>query len=177
GLDLWRSAQMKQAKGDQKGFLADAKLTALTYSYFADQVAQGKTAAKNLTGTLSILAQAKLAGGEVDEAEKIFDLVVKADAGSPDANAGLARIAQAKKDYRNAVELWTTVESVSNDSDNLWYEAKYNVAIIYLAQGRKMDGCAKFRGTRTEHPSLGSPEMLAKWNAAQRKFCLDGKGT
>ncbi len=177
GLDLWRSGQMKLAKGDQKGFQADAKLTGLAYSYFADQVAQAKVPAKNLTGTLSILGQANLAEGNVAEAEKIFNMVVKADPGSPDANAGLARIAQAKKDYRNAVELWTTVESVSNESDDLWYEAKYNVAMIYLAQGRTMDSCAKFRGTRAEHPSLGSPEMLAKWNAAQRKYCLDGKGT
>jgi len=177
GLDLWRSGQMKLARGDQKGFQADAKLTALAYSYFADQVAQGIVPAKNLTGTLSILGQANQAEGNVAEAEKIFNMVVKADPGSPDASAGLARIAQGKKDYRNAVELWTTVESVSNESDDLWYEAKYNVAMIYLAQGRTMDGCVKFRGTRAEHPSLGSPEMLAKWNAAQRKYCLDGKGT
>ncbi len=175
GLDLWRSGQMRLAAGDEKGYRENAKLTALAYSYFADLVAQGKSSAKNLTGTLSILGQAYLVGGDIARAEKIFAEVRKADPASPDANAGLARIAQEKKDYRNAVELWTTVESVASESDDLWYEAKYNVALIYIAQGRKQDGCVKFRGTRAEHPSLGSPEMLAKWDAAQRKFCLDGR--
>ena len=53
---------------------------------------------------------------------------MKADPASPDANAGLARIAQAKKDWKDAVTLWTTVESTAAESDILWYEAKYNIA-------------------------------------------------
>ncbi|MFZ0887411.1 MAG: tetratricopeptide repeat protein [Candidatus Binataceae bacterium] len=172
GIDLWKNSGFKKAKGDAQGALGDARLTAAAYSYFADLVAAGKMQAKNLTGTLSILGKAYIAMGDVDHAEKIFNQVVKADPGSPDANAGLARIAQAKKDYKNAVELWTRVESVAAESDDLWYEAKFNVASIYAAQGNVKGACDKLAVTRSEHPSLGTPEMKAQWDSLQRKICL-----
>jgi tetratricopeptide (TPR) repeat protein len=172
GLDFWKARTQKLVQGDTTGAQADARLTAITYSYFEDLVQAGKTQAKNLTGTLSILGQAYIAMGDVDKAEAIFNQVVKADPGSPDANAGLARIAQAKKDYKDAVELWTRVEQVAAESDDLWYEAKYNVAAIYAAQGDIKDACNKLAVTRSEHPSLGTPEMKTQWDALQRKICL-----
>ena len=82
-------------------------------------VSEGKIPAKNLTGTLSILGQAYLAMDEVDKAQAIFSQVAAADAASPDANAGLARIAQEKKDYKDAIDLWSRVESVAAESDPL----------------------------------------------------------
>lgn len=172
GIDLWKNSGLKKAKGDSQGALGDARLTAAAYSYFEDQVANGKMQAKNLTGTLSILGKAYIAMGDVGRAEKIFSQVVKADPGSPDANAGLARIAQAKKDYKDAVELWTRVEGVAAESDDLWYEAKFNVAAIYAAQGNVKGACDKLAVTRSEHPSLGTPEMKAQWDSLQRRICL-----
>jgi tetratricopeptide (TPR) repeat protein len=173
GLDFWKSRATKLGQGDAAGAAADAQLTATTYTCFEQQVQAGKIPAKNLTGTLSILGQAYIAAGDVDAAGAIFDQVVKADPGSPDANAGLARIAQAKKDYKNAVELWTRVEQVAAESDDQWYEAKYNVAVIYAAQGNIKGACDKLAVTRSEHPSLGTPEMKTQWDALQRKICLN----
>ncbi len=175
GLDFWKSKAAKLAQGDTAGAMGDAKLTAITYAYFEDQVQAGKIPAKNLTGTLSILGKAYIAMDDVDKAATIFNQVVKADPGSPDANAGLARIAQAKKDYKDAVELWTTVESVAAESDDLWYEAKYNIAVIYAAQGNIKGACDKLAVTRSEHPSLGTPEMKTQWDTLQRKICLGQK--
>jgi hypothetical protein len=172
GLDFWRAAQNAKAAGDQNGFAQNAKLTAVAYEYFEDLVEANKMPAKNLTGTLSILGQAYIAQGDVGKAEGIFNQVVKADPGSPDANAGLARIAQAKKDYKDAVESWTRVESVAAESDDLWYEAKYNIAAIYAAQGNIKGACDKLAVTRSEHPSLGTPEMKAQWDSLQRRICL-----
>ncbi len=175
GLDFWRDGLAKKARGDQSGFKQDAKLTLASYKYFEDGVEQGKMQARNLTGTLSILGQAYIATGNVPKAKAIFDQVVKADPGSPDANAGLARIAQANKDYRDAVNLWTNVESTAAESDNLWYEAKYNLAKLYIIEGNVPAACAKLAQTRAQHPSLGTPEIRAEWDALQRKDCLDRK--
>jgi hypothetical protein len=172
GLDFWHAAQDAQAKGDQKGYVANAKLTQTAYDFFEDQVLAGKTPAKNLTGTLSILGQAYIAQNNVDKAKTIFDQVVKADAASPDANAGLARIAQAKNDLKDAVTLWTNVESTAAESDPLWYEAKYQIAVIYSAQGNIPGACQKLASTRAEHPTLGSNEMLSRWDKLQKKICL-----
>ncbi len=172
GLDFWHAAQDAQAKGDQKGYVANAKLTQTAYDFFEEQVQQGKTPAKNLTGTLSILGQAYIAQNNVDKAKTIFDQVVKADAASPDANAGLARIAQAKGDLKDAVTLWTNVESTAAESDPLWYEAKYQIAVIYSAQGNIAGACNKLASTRAEHPTLGSNEMLSRWDKLQKKICL-----
>jgi hypothetical protein len=174
GLGFWKNAASKGASGDLAGAQADIKLTAIAYSYFEDQVQAGRIPAKNLTGTLSILGKAYIGVNDVPKAEAIFSQVVKADPGSPDANAGLARIAQAKKDYKNAVELWTRVESVAAESDDVWYEAKYNVAKIYADQGNITGACNKLAVTRSEHPSLGTPQMKAQWDALQRQFCLKG---
>jgi len=176
GIDFWKKAQALQAEGDQKGFLQNAKLTEIAYSYFEDMVAAGKMQPKNLTGTLSILGQAYMATGQEPKAESIFQQVVKADAASPDANAGLARIAQSKHDLKDAVTLWTTVESTAAESDNQWYEAKYNIAQIYSEQGNVQGACSKLAQTRAEHPGLGSKEMELKWNALQTKLCLNRKG-
>jgi hypothetical protein len=173
GIDFWKKAQEDQAAGDQKGYQQNAKLTETAYSYFEDMVAQKKMQPKNLTGTLSILGQADMATGNEPKAETIFQEVVKADPASPDANAGLARIAQAKKDLKDAVTLWTTVENTAAESDNQWYEAKYNIAEIYSEQGNIQGACSKLAQTRAEHPGLGSPEMAAKWNALQTKLCLN----
>jgi TolA-binding protein len=175
GLDFWRAAQARKAKGDMAGAISNARLTTVTYDYFEDQVRAGKAQAKNLTGTLSILGKAYLVMNDVPKAEEIFNQVVKADPGSPDANAGLARIDQAKKDYKDALELWTRVESVAAESDDLWYEAKYNLALVFAAQGNVQEACRKLAVTRAEHPSLGTPEMKAQWDALQRKLCL-GQG-
>jgi len=175
GLDFWKAAEAADAKGDQKTYKENAKLTVTAYKFFEDMVQAGKSQAKNLTGTLSILGKAYLALGDVPKAESIFNMVVKADPASPDANAGLATIAQAKKDYKDAVTLWTNVENTAAESDNLWYEAKYNIAVIYAAQGNTQGACSKLAQTRAEHPTLGSPEMASRWNALQRKICLDHK--
>jgi tetratricopeptide (TPR) repeat protein len=176
GLDFWKSGQEALANGDQKTYLAYAKLTAITYSYFPEMVAAGKIPAKNLTGTLSYLGQAYQALGDEPKAEQIFNEVVKADPASPDANAGLARIAQAKKNWKDAVTLWTNVESTAAESDNLWYEAKYELAVVYVQEGNVAAACNKLAETRAQHQTLGSPEMLNKWNALQHKECLDHKG-
>lgn len=175
GLDFWKAAQAAQDKGDQKTFKANAKLTVTAYTFFEDMVQSGKTQAKNLTGTLSILGKAYLALGEEPKAEAVFNQVVKADPASPDANAGLATIAQAKNNYKDAITLWTNVESTAAESDNLWYEAKYNIATIYAARGDIPGACSKLAQTRAEHPTLGTPEIAARWNTLQRKICLDHK--
>jgi hypothetical protein len=172
GLDFWKAAQDAQNRGDQKAYLANAKLTAAAYTYFEDMVQAGKIPAKNLTGTLSILGQSYMATGQEPKAETIFHQVVKADAASPDANAGLARIAQAKQDYKDAVTLWTNVENTAAESDPLWYEAKYEVAFIYSKQGNIQGACSKLASTRAEHPNLGSPEMKGRWDKLQRALCL-----
>lgn len=175
GIDFWKSAKEAQAAGDQKAFLANAKLTATAYSFFADMVSSGKIPVKNLTGTLSIYAQALQATGQEDKADAIFQQVVKADPASPDANAGLARIAQSKKNWKDAITLWTAVENTAAESDNLWYDAKYNIAVVYNEQGNVQGACSKLAQTRAEHPTLGSKEMKTQWDALQRKLCLDHK--
>ena len=172
GVDFWRGALAAQARGDQKAYLAQAQLTALDYGYFEDMVKAGKIPAKNLTGTLSILGQVYAALGQTDKAETTFAEVVKADAASPDANAGLARIAQSRKDYKSALDLWSRVEATAAQSDNLWYQAKYNVAEILATEGNVAGACNKLAATRSEHPSLGSPQMKAQWLDLQNKLCL-----
>jgi tetratricopeptide (TPR) repeat protein len=105
-------------------------------------------------------------------ARVIFEQVVKASPSSPDANAGLARLAQASKDYREASDLWTRVEAEAAESDDLWYEARYNLAVIYAMDGNLKAACGKLAETRSEHPSLGSPQMKDRWDGLQRKLCL-----
>jgi hypothetical protein len=175
GIDFWHAAKEAHANGDDKAYQANAKLTITAYKYFADMAATGKIPVKNLTGTLSIYAQALQATNQNQEADAIFQQVVKADPGSPDANAGLARIAQAKKDWKDGVTLWTTVESTAAESDPLFYEAKYNIAVINNEQGNLPGACDKLRQTRIQHPTLGSPEMLAQWDKLQKRLCLDHK--
>lgn len=171
GYDFWQNGNRKLAAGDRAGYLEDAKVTAQTYEYFDRMVKEGKIPAKNLTGTLSILGDAALAMGQMDQASTIFSQVLKADAGSPDANAGLARIAQMRKDYKDALDLWTRVESVAAESDPLFYESKYNMAQIFAEEGNVRSACGKLAETRSEHPSLGSPAMKAQWGELQHKLC------
>jgi len=175
GIDFWKTAQEAKANNNQKAFLANAKLTATTYAYFADLAAAGKIPVKNLTGTLSIYAQALQATGQDAKADAIFQQVVKADPASPDANAGLARIAQSKKNWKDAVTLWTAVENTAAESDILWYEAKYNIAVVYLEQKNLSGACSKLAQTRAEHPQLGSQEMAKMWDTLQKQKCLDHK--
>ena len=171
GLDFWKNAQARQAAGDQNGYVQNARMTAIIYEYFARQVSEGKIPAKNLTGTLSILGQAYLAMGDVDKAQATFTQVAAADAGSPDANAGLARIAQSKQDYKDAIDLWSRVEAVAAESDPLFYESKYSMAQILAHQGNLASACNKLTITRSEHPNLGSPGMKAQWGELQHKLC------
>jgi tetratricopeptide (TPR) repeat protein len=172
GLDLWKQSKARAEQGDKPGSLADARLTALLYQYFEQQVAAGKMNAKTLTGTLSILGQAYVMMNDSARAKVIFEQVVKAAPSSPDANAGLARLAQAGKDYREASDLWTRVEAEAAESDDLWYEARYNLALIYAVDGNVKAACGKLAETRSEHPSLGSPQMKDRWDGLQRKLCL-----
>src|SRR5581483_8549788 len=110
GLDFWKAHQAKQQAGAAADAVEYAKLTTITYEYFERMVREGKIPAKDLTGTLSILGESYMAQNQVNQAEAIFSQVVKADPASPDANAGLARIAQTRKDYRDALDLWSRVE-------------------------------------------------------------------
>jgi len=171
GLDFWQSAQTKLAAGDHTGYVADARLTALTYGFFEKLVNDGKIPTKNLTGTLSILGQAYLAMNDTERGTVIFNQIVKADPGSPDANAGLAQIAQNSKNYRNALDLWTRVESVAAESDPLFYESKYHMAEIFALEGHAANACNKLTVTRGEHPNLGSPAMKSRWDGLQKQVC------
>jgi hypothetical protein len=173
GIEFWKAAQAAKDNNDDKAYKANAELTVTANKLFADQAASGKIPVKNLTGTLSIYAQALQATGHNEEADQIFQEVVKADPASPDANAGLARIAEAKGDWKAANERWTAVENTAAESDPLWYEAKYHLAIVYSKQGNLPSACSKLAQTRAEHPTLGSPEMKVRWDGLQRKLCLD----
>ena len=171
GLDFWKSAAAKLAAGDHKGYVADARLTAATYEFFERMVNAGKLPAKNLTGTLSLLGQAYVAMNEPERGAAIFDQIVKADPGSPDANAGLASIAQTRKNYKDALDLWTRVEAVAAESDPLFYESKYHMAEIFAQEGNAANACNKLTVTRGEHPSLGSPTMKSRWDDLERRVC------
>jgi tetratricopeptide (TPR) repeat protein len=173
GIEFWKSAQAAKDNNDQKAYLANAKLTVTSYKGFAEMAASGKIPTKNLTGTLSIYAQALHAIGNEDEANSVFEEVVKADPASPDANAGLARQAQSKGDWKDANERWTAVENTAAESDPLWYEAKYQLAVIYDKQGNIQSACSKLAQTRAEHPTLGSEDMKVRWDKLQRSLCLD----
>jgi tetratricopeptide (TPR) repeat protein len=173
GIEFWKNAQAAKDNNDDKTYLANAKLTATAYKGFAEMAASGKIPVKNLTGTLSIYAQALQATGNDEEADRVFEEVVKADPASPDANAGLARRAQAKGDMKEANERWTAVENTAAESDPLWYEAKYQLAVIYDKQGNVSGACSKLAQTRAEHPTLGSDDMKVRWDKLQRKLCLD----
>src|SRR5208282_2190899 len=176
GIEFWKDAQAAKDNNDDKTYLANAKLTATAYKGFAEMAASGKIPVKNLTGTLSIYAQALQATGNDGEADTVFEEVVKADPASPDANAGLARRAQAKGDMKEANERWTAVENTAAESDPLWYEAKYQLAVIYDKQGNVSGACSKLAQTRAEHPTLGSDDMKVRWDKLQRKLCLDHAG-
>jgi predicted Zn-dependent protease len=171
GLDFWKNGATKSAGGDQRGYLADARLTAETYEYFERMVNEGKLPPKNLTGTLSILGQAYLAMNQPERAEAVFSQLVKADPGSPDANAGLARIAQDRKDYKDALDLWSRVEAVAAESDPLFFESKYQLAEIFAQEGRAKSACSKLAETRDEHPNLGSPAMKSRWGNLEQRLC------
>ncbi len=171
GLDFWNDATWRKSTGDEAGYAADAKLTAEVYDYFARMATEGKIPTKNLTGTLSILGEAYLAMDQPAKAAAVFNQVVKADPGSPDANAGLARLAQMNKNYKDALDLWTRVESVSAESDPLFYESKYHMAEIFADEGNASGACNKLTQTQREHPSLGSAEMKSRWSELERRIC------
>jgi hypothetical protein len=173
GIDFWKTAQAAKDNNDKKAYEANAKLTVTAYKFFSDMADAGKIPVKNLTGTLSIYAQALQATGQGDQADKVFQEVVKADPASPDANAGLARRAEDKGDWKNANERWTAVENTAAESDPLWYEAKYQLAVIYEKQGNTQGACSKLAQTRAEHPTLGSEDMKVRWDKLQRSLCLD----
>ncbi|MBV8357117.1 MAG: hypothetical protein JO189_04160, partial [Deltaproteobacteria bacterium] len=173
GLDFWKAHEAKQRANAYADSLEDAKLTAIIYEYFERMVREDKIPAKDLTGTLSILGQSYLLQGQVDKAEAIFSQVATADPGSPDANAGLARIAQMRKDYRDALDLWSRVESIAAESDPLFYEAKYHMAEIFAQEGNVNSACNKLAVTRSEHPNLGSPAMKAQWGELQHRLCVN----
>jgi outer membrane protein assembly factor BamD (BamD/ComL family) len=173
GLDFWNNGKAKRAAGDNAGYAEDARLTALTYEYFERMVREGKIPAKNLTGTLSMLGRAYLAMNDTDKARSVFEQVAKADPGSPDANAGLARIAQLRNNYTDALDLWSRVEAVAAESDPLFYEAKYNMAEIFATEGNINGACNELAATRNAHPSLGSPGMKAQWGALEHRICFN----
>jgi tetratricopeptide (TPR) repeat protein len=172
GLNFWKAHEAKRRAGAYADSIQDAKVTAITYEYFERMVREDKIPARDLTGTLSILGESYLVQGQVDKAEAIFSQVAKADPGSPDANAGLARIAQMRKDYRDALDLWSRVESIAAESDPLFYEAKYHMAEIFAKEGNVSSACNKLAVTRTEHPNLGSPAMKAQWGELQHRICV-----
>jgi len=173
GLDFWKAHEAKQRAGAYPGSKEDAKLAGITYEYFERMVREGKMPARDLTGTLSILGESYLVQDQVDQADAIFSQVAKADPGSPDANAGLARIAQMRKDYRDALDLWSRVESIAAESDPLFYEAKYHMAEIFAQEGNVSSACNKLAVTRSEHPNLGSPAMKIQWGALQHRICVN----
>jgi hypothetical protein len=176
GIEFWKTAQAAKDSNDKKAYKANAQLAATAYRPFWQMASSGKIPVKNLTGTLSIYAQALQVSGQDEEAEKVFQAVVKADPGSPDANAGLARRAEEKGDWKDANERWTAVENTAAESDPLWYEAKYQLAVIYSKQGNVQGACSKLAQTRTEHPTLGSDDMKVRWDKLQRSLCLDHAG-
>jgi Tetratricopeptide repeat len=173
GLGLWQSGEAKRDRGDTKSYQENARAVTIVYSYFEQMVSDKQIPAKNLTGTLSILGQAYLATGQVSQAQAIFNQVVAADPGSPDGNAGLARIAQTQKNYKDAMDLWSRVESVAAESDSLFYEAKYNIAKIFVQEGNIPSACNKLAATRSEHPELGSPAMKHQWDELQDRLCTN----
>jgi len=177
GMDCWNEVLARRARGDRIGAMAGARLTVLLYDYFARAQAAGTIPARDLTGTLSILGEAEMELGNNGRAQAMFTIVVQAVPTSPDANAGLARLAQARDDYKEAAQRWSTVENNAAESDMLWYEAQYQLAQIYAREGNAAAACGKLASTRSAHPGLDGPDMRRRWDALQHKLCLAKAGS
>ena len=97
GIDFWKAAQEAKANNDQKAYLANAKLTATAYNFFADMVSSGKIPVKNLTGTLSILARRCRLPARKTEAETIYPA-------GREGRPGIARCERRTGPYRASQE-------------------------------------------------------------------------
>src|SRR5258708_16277170 len=124
GIDFWKTAQAARDNNDEKAYKANAKLTVTAYKYFSDMADQGKIPVKNLTGTLSIYAQALQATGSDEDAARVFMEVVKAHPASPDPNAALPRRAEEKRASQPANARCSAAENTPSAHDPLPYAAQ-----------------------------------------------------
>ena len=173
GIEFWKAAQAAKDNNDQKGYLANAKLTVTSYKGFADMAAAGKIPVKNLTGTLSIYAQALHATGNEDEANKVFEEVVKADPASPDANAGLARQRAGQGRLEGCEREMDRGREHRRRVRSALVRSEVPACCGLFEAGQRPRRMQQVGADARRASYLGSPEMKVRWDKQQRSLCLD----
>ena len=157
------------ARADKKGGAADAKAARQTalklYEITLEDGAKGETRTK--------LTMARLyeTTGEPAKAKDLYEGMLAQDPKLLGALRGLARLAEEKKDYPSALQLWERFGAATRPGDPPWYESKYEIARVTLASGNAAGACKILTDLRPAMPGLGDADLRAKLDGVYKKAC------
>ncbi len=109
--------------------------------------------------------------GEWQKAAAIYSESLQANAGSPTALRGLARITEAEKRTADAISYWSRLGKTVRAGDAPWYEASYQVARLTHAMGKKKEACEQLEQLKPAMPGLSDADLRKKLDELYQQAC------
>lgn len=134
---------------------------------FAPVVAAGEAGAR----TTLTLARLRENAGELDAAAALYREVLDSSQMSTTAVRGLARIAEARERYDEALEYWSKLADAVNPGDLPWYESHYERARVLEQRGDAAAACELLGSLRAAMPGLQDTEMREKLTGVYERSC------
>jgi TolA-binding protein len=123
------------------------------------------------TKTKLTLARLYENSGELKKAQALYTESLQANADSPAALRGLARIAESEKRLGDAIGYWQQLEKAVRGGDAPWYEANYEVARLTQAMGKKQESCNQLEQIKPAMPGLSDADLRKKLDQLYKQVC------
>lgn len=105
------------------------------------------------------IAQLEEKAGQLDVAAATYREVLEANPNTLAALRGLARIAEAQGDIKQALAHWVTYTDKVRPGDTGWFRGQYEQARLHLASGDRSETCKRLSALRTAMPGLKDEEI------------------
>ncbi len=109
--------------------------------------------------------------GDLKKAGALYADALHANANSPAALRGVARIAEAEQRLADAIGYWQQLAKTVRAGDAPWYEANYEAARLTHAMGKTNESCAQLEQLKPAMPGLSDAGLRKQLDELYKQVC------
>ena len=119
------------------------------------------------------MARLYINSNHLDEAEKLYQEILRRNSLSADALYSLGLLYEKKGQWEAALATWRRFSEGVKNGTYHWYEARYKTAQAFIRLGNPQKACDILTITMVLHPDFGSDELTEKYKALKQQTCKE----
>ena len=121
------------------------------------------------------MARVYIENDKLDQAEVLYQDILKRNLLSADALYGLGLLYEKKEQWEEALATWRRFSDGVKEGTYHWYESRYKTALAHMKLGHEKKACDILNITMVLHPDFGNDELYRKYQELKSTICKETK--